>query len=43
MTHNYNCKALRGRHKCLYCRKEYMMKWAYDNHIKVCPYKDEKE
>ena len=22
--------------KCEYCKKEYMMDWAYQNHKKVC-------
>ena len=40
MGHNVNCSVLRGRHKCPYCQRGYMMVWAYENHVKVCPWKD---
>ena len=40
-NHNSNCKLIRGRFKCPYCKKEYMMEWALDNHKKVCSWRDE--
>lgn len=41
--HNSNCKELRGRFRCPYCNKGYMMEWAKNNHVKVCPWKNEGE
>ncbi len=43
MGHNTNCSALRGRYRCSYCQKSYMMEWAVKNHMKVCNYKEEEE
>lgn len=38
--HNANCTQLRGRFKCQNkpCKKSYMMEWAFNNHLKVCPW-----
>jgi len=30
---------LERKHKCPYCERRYSMLWAYENHIKVCPFK----
>ncbi len=42
MSHNENCKQLRNKHKCSYCKKSFMMDWAYQNHVKNCVWKEEK-
>ena len=31
------------KYKCPYCKRTYAMLWAYENHIKVCPYKFEEK
>ncbi len=41
MSHNSICKTLRGKYKCPYCQKKYMMEFAQQNHIKNCVYKTE--
>lgn len=40
MSHNTNCSALRNRYKCKDCPKGFMMEWAFLNHSKVCPWKE---
>ncbi len=40
MSHNTNCSALRNKFKCKDCPKGYMMEWAFLNHSKVCPWKE---
>lgn len=30
---------LPNKHKCPYCPMMYVEKWAYDNHVKVCPHR----
>ncbi len=40
MSHNTNCNALRNKFKCKDCPKGYMMEWALQNHLKVCPWKE---
>ncbi len=31
------------KHRCPHCERKYAMLWAYENHIKVCPFKFKKD